>query len=317
MSVKTNIAGVLPVFCTPFHEDGTLDVSTLEREIDWLFDQGVNGVVFAMVSEVLRLSDTERMAVAQRVCARAQGRGVSVISVGSESTHQACEFAQHAVSVGADALMAIPPMGTALNDEQIYDYYRQIVESVTIPVVVQDASGYLGRPISIAVQAQLWQAYGDRVMFKPEAQPIGPRLSQLRDATNGQANIFEGTGGLLLADSYRRGVAGTMPGADFIVVVMALWQALESGDKWRVESLSCLLTSAIAPLTSLDMYLAVEKHLLVRQGVFNNTIVRGPVGATPDAEQLAEIDRLFDRMLAHTRLKDSPSSNINTIVECS
>ena len=53
------INGVLPVFQTPFHEDETIDLATLEQEIHWLYDQGSDGVVMGMVSEALRLSSEE------------------------------------------------------------------------------------------------------------------------------------------------------------------------------------------------------------------------------------------------------------------
>ena len=53
------LRGVLPVFQTPWHDDETLDVETLEREIDWLFGHGADGIVLAMVSEVLRLTPEE------------------------------------------------------------------------------------------------------------------------------------------------------------------------------------------------------------------------------------------------------------------
>ena len=43
------LAGVLAVLQTPWHEDETLDLETLEREIAWLFDCGANGIVMAMV----------------------------------------------------------------------------------------------------------------------------------------------------------------------------------------------------------------------------------------------------------------------------
>ena len=63
-------------------------------------------------------------------------------------------------------------------------------------------------------------------MFKPEAPPIGPRLTRLLDATGGRARVFEGTGGLFLIDSFRRGAIGTMPASDVVWALSALWRAL-------------------------------------------------------------------------------------------
>ncbi|MGN6548142.1 MAG: dihydrodipicolinate synthase family protein, partial [Aureliella sp.] len=172
-----------------------------------------------------------------------------------------------------------------------------------LPVIVQDASGYVGRPMSIPMQARLLETFGpERILFKPEATPIGPRLSELRDATEAQARIFEGTGGIALLDSYRRGIVGTMPGADLIHAIVALWRALENGNEPQAYRLSLPISSLVAMQNSLDAFLAVEKHLLVRQGIFLNTLVRGPVGYRLDEETRMEIDRLFD-LLERERLQ--------------
>ncbi|MCB1089033.1 MAG: dihydrodipicolinate synthase family protein, partial [Verrucomicrobiae bacterium] len=156
----------------------------------------------------------------------------------------------------------------------------------------------VGRPMSIAFQARLLDEFGpDRVLFKPEASPIGPRLSALRDATDGRARVFEGTGGIALIDSYQRGIVGTMPGADLIAALVPLWRALQSGDLEKAARIHEPLSTLISMQSSLDGFLAVEKHLLVRQGIFRNEIVRGPRGFVLDEETRREVDRVFDRLM--------------------
>jgi 4-hydroxy-tetrahydrodipicolinate synthase len=295
--VKTDVnklSGVLPVFQTPYHEDETIDAGTLEAEINWLYDCGADGVVMAMVSEVLRLDGDERRQLAELACRFGRGRGDVVISVGAESSRTAESYAKHAESSGATALMAIPPVSVAVGEDELLRYYERIIRATGLPVVVQDASGYVGRPMPIGMQARLMTEFGaDRVLFKPEATPIGPRLSALRDATAGKARIFEGTGGIALLDSHRRGIAGTMPGADLIKGIVALWRAVEAGDDRRAYELSLPISSLVAVQNSLDAFLAIEKYLLVKQGVFRNTVVRGPVGYALDEETRLEVDRLF------------------------
>ncbi len=136
------------------------------------------------------------------------------------------------------------------------------------------------------------------MLFKPEATPLGPRLSALHEATHGKATIFEGSGGIALVDNYRRGVAGTMPGADLIDTLVALWKALKANDTTRIDALSLPLTAMNAMLHSLDAYLAIEKYLLVKQGIFKNQVVRGPVGFMLDEETRNEVDRLYSMMNA-------------------
>jgi 4-hydroxy-tetrahydrodipicolinate synthase len=296
-SSQRKSGGVLPVFQTPWHTDETIDLATLEKEIAWLYDCGADGIVMAMVSETLRLSGTEREELAAAACGFGGARGVVVISVGAESSKVAEHYAKHAEAAGADAVMAIPPVAVVLGEAELAGYYSRIIKSVRIPVIVQDASGYVGRPMSIAMQARLLEEFGpERVMFKPEATPIVPRLVELMDATNRRARVFEGTGGIALVESHRHGVVGTMPGADLIRALVALWRALEAGDAAKAQRIHEPLAALISIQNSLDAFLAVEKHLLLRQGIFRNTIVRGPVGFRLDKETEREVDQLFDRL---------------------
>lgn len=293
-----SIQGVLPVFQTPYHDDESIDYDTLANEIDWLFAKGADGIVMAMVSETLRLSANERQALAMAACDMSKGKGVSIISVGAESSKVAVEFARHAESAGADAVMAIPPISVAAGEDELKRYYERILNAISIPVIVQDASGYVGRPMSIAMQAELFNTWGERVLFKPEASPIGPRLSALLEATQGKAPIFEGSGGIALVDSFQRGVVGTMPGAEVIDAIVMLWRALKANDRAAIDRISLPLIALVSLQTSLDSFLAVEKHILRRRGIFKNTLVRGPLGYSLDAHTQCEVDRLLDLLLA-------------------
>jgi 4-hydroxy-tetrahydrodipicolinate synthase len=293
--------GVLPVLHTPLTSSGAIDHSTLHREIDWAFQTGGDGVVVAMVSEVLRLGYHRRKELTSLVCKAVGQRGFTVISAGAESTAEAIEFAQHAEASGASAIMAIPPVATALGSDATQNYFAAIASSVSIPLVVQDASSYVGAAIDLNVYLNLLQTFGShRIFFKPEASPLGPNLSKLRDASDGQARIFEGSGGISLVDCYRRGIVGTMPGTDLLDGVVALWQALNDGNEERIYQISLPLGAlvAIQLQAGLDGFLAIEKYLLKRRGIFPNTIQIQPAGWELDGETQAELDRLFDILQA-------------------
>ncbi|WP_204070575.1 dihydrodipicolinate synthase family protein, partial [Sphaerisporangium krabiense] len=149
------VAGVLAVFQTPFTEDGSVDPAQLEAQFDWLFANGADGVVFAMVSEVLRLSSEERDEMVTLTCKLARGRGASVVSVGAESTTVAVRHAAHAAEMGADAVMATPPGLVRATDDELMRYFMAIAGTVSVPLIVQDASGYVGTPLSIDLQRRL------------------------------------------------------------------------------------------------------------------------------------------------------------------
>ena len=84
--------------------------------------------------------------------------------------------ALHAVLSRCDSCHGDPTASLSVDPSELQKYYERIIRAVEIPVVIQDASGYVGQSLPIELQAKLVAEYGDRVVLKPEASPIGPRL---------------------------------------------------------------------------------------------------------------------------------------------
>ncbi len=295
------LAGVLPIVHVPFTSDDIIDEASLRRQLDWAFKVGADGCGTGMVSEILRLTTEERLRLAHLIPEIVAGRGPIFASVGAESTAQAVTWAKEAEVASNNALMAIPPTLTPLPDAALIDYFTALAEATELPLIVQDASAYVGQAIPLDILTTLLERFGpDKILFKPEADPLGPNLSALRDATGGKARIFEGSGGIMLVDSYRRGIAGTMPGMDLLDGIVTLWQALQDGDEDRAYEVYYPICALIAMQmqAGLDGFLAIEKHLLVKRGLFENTRRRRPYKWEPDKETLAEVDRLFAHLQA-------------------
>ncbi|MFP6887205.1 MAG: dihydrodipicolinate synthase family protein [Opitutales bacterium] len=292
---------MLPIVHVPFTRDNVIDEASLRRQLDWAFEVGADGCGTGMVSEILRLTTKERLQLAHLIPEIVAGRGPIFASVGAESTAQAVTWAKEAEVASNDALMAIPPTLTALPNAALINYFTALAEATELPLIVQDASAYVGQAIPLNIPTTLLERFGpDKILFKPEADPLGPNLSALRDATGGKARIFEGSGGIVLVDSYRRGIAGTMPGMDLLDGIVTLWQALQDGDEDRAYEVYYPICALIAMQmqAGLDGFLAIEKHLLVKRGLFENTRRRRPYKWEPDEETLAEVDRLFAHLQA-------------------
>jgi 2-keto-3-deoxy-L-arabinonate dehydratase len=296
--MSSEIRGILPVVHMPYTDTGEIDHDTMRRQVDYLFETGAQGFCLALVSDLLRLTATERCQLPARLVEYAQGRGPVIVSVGAESTVQACAYARAAEDGGAAAIMAIPPMSQALPEDQLQVYFETLLGEVQIPLIIQDASSYVGKSMSIEFQAGLFQRHGDRILFKPEAMPLGPCISALHQATGGRASLFEGSGGVLLIDSHRRGVKGTIPGVELLDGIVALWDALEAGDEERAYEVYfpiCAL-STLQVQGGLDGFIATERHLMRRRGLFPNEHHRQPMSFALDSHTRAEVDRLFDRL---------------------
>jgi dihydrodipicolinate synthase/N-acetylneuraminate lyase len=294
--MKKKLAGVLPIVHVPFEDDGTIDEKTLKKEIDWIFSVNAQGLGTGMVSEILRLTFEERISLTNHIVQFTEGRGATFTGVGAESTKQALVYAKAAEKAGCDGIMAIPPVTTSLPEEAVLKHFRTLAEEVNLPLIVQDASGYVGQAIPLRIYIQLLELYGnEKILFKPEASPIGPNLSALRDASLGKAKIFEGSGGILLVDSFRRGITGTMPGVDLLDGIVSLWNALVNGDEqttYRVYFPICAIV-ALQLQAGLDGFLAIEKFILKHRGIFKNEVRRSPYSWDLDLETSSEILRLL------------------------
>ncbi len=302
MHEKPLIYGVLPVLHMPYNDDESIDFDTLKKEVDHVLDAGSDGIILALASELLRLTGEERLELTRKLPEMAESHSAQAstvtISVGAETSRNAAFYAEAAEEAGADAVMAIPPVTTALSAVKKFDYYKTIHDAVTIPLVVQDASGYLGgEKLSVDIMVRLRGELGPRIYFKPEGLPIGPTISQLQESLSHEGAVFEGSGGYLIIDSYRRGISGTMPGSDLIRGIVEIWRALKSGDYDRAYEVYFPLSAIIIhELPSLDAFLAIEKFLLVRQGIFKNQIVRGPTAFDLDSCTAEEVERLYGKL---------------------
>ena len=296
MQTNKPLAGVLPIVHTPFTDNDVIDEASLRRQLDWAFDIGADGCGTGMVSEILRLTTCERTRLAHLIPEIVAGRGPVFASVGAESTAQAIIYAREAESAGNDALMAIPPTLTDLPKQAHLDYFSALAEATALPLIIQDASAYVGQAIPLEVLVKLLEKFGpDKILFKPEAEPLGPNLSALRDATNFQAKIFEGSGGIMLIDSFRRGITGTMPGMDLLDGIIEVWHALQADNHERAYEVYFPICALIAlqMQAGLDGLLAIEKYLLVKRGLFTTAKRRKPHKWELDKETQAETDRLF------------------------
>ncbi|SVD51329.1 uncharacterized protein METZ01_LOCUS404183, partial [marine metagenome] len=168
------LAGVLPILHVPFTSDDVIDEASLRRQLDWAFEVGADGCGTGMVSEILRLTTEERLQLAHLTPEIVAGRGPVFASVGAESTAQAVTWAKEAEIAGNDALMAIPPTLSPLPDAALIDYFTALAEATELPLIVQDASAYVGQAIPLNILTTLLERFGpDKILFKPEADPLG------------------------------------------------------------------------------------------------------------------------------------------------
>ena len=134
MSTKYKYYGMWPVAPTPFRDNGEVDYEGMERVLDCMVDQKVQGIcILANYSEQFLLSDDEREKLTKLCMKKIDGRVKTIITVSHFATDIVRPRAELAKSLGADIIMMMPPYHGALlkgNADQIFEQFDEISSTI-------------------------------------------------------------------------------------------------------------------------------------------------------------------------------------------
>lgn len=152
-----NIVGAMTALITPF-KNGKLDTACYEKLIQRQIEQGMDAVVpVGTTGESATLSHAEHKECIEIAVATCKGTHVKVIAgAGSNATHEACDIAKHAQSVGADGLLSVAPYYNKPTQEGLYQHYKAIANSVEIPFMIYNVPGRTGVDIEAATAIRLF-----------------------------------------------------------------------------------------------------------------------------------------------------------------
>lgn len=151
------ITGAMTALVTPF-KDGQLDKACYEKLIQRQIAQGMDAVVpVGTTGESATLSHAEHKECIEIAVATCKGTNVKVIAgAGSNATHEACDIAKHAQSVGADGLLSVAPYYNKPSQEGLYQHYKAIAQSVEIPFMIYNVPGRTGVDIQADTAIRLF-----------------------------------------------------------------------------------------------------------------------------------------------------------------
>ena len=121
---------------TPFGKDGNRDYSVLERYIEHLIGGGVTALVpFGTTGEPPTVSHDEYEKATRFIIKRVAGRVPVIVGAGSNSTAAACEKADFARELGADAVLVVTPYYNKCTQRGIVEHYKAVAAAAKIPVI--------------------------------------------------------------------------------------------------------------------------------------------------------------------------------------
>ncbi|MGD8277144.1 MAG: dihydrodipicolinate synthase family protein [Gemmatimonadota bacterium] len=297
-----NSRGVFIISVTPFHEDGRLDLDSLDTVLDFYIGQGVHGItLLGMMGEANKLTDEESAAVVRRGLTRVAGRVPVVVGASNPSLEAMRRLVGIAMEGGAAGIMVAPTPGLR-TDDQVHAWTGQVCAAVgaDVPLVWQDYPPTTGVYLSASLFGRLVRDYPQVAMLKAEDNPGLGKITAIREAESGgqrRAAIVVGNGGLFLPQALARGADGIMTGFGFPRMLVEVFDRHTAGDADGAED----AYDRYLPLVTYEQQpgfgLAVRKELLHRHGALRSATVRTPGPRLSDADR-AELDRLLGRLEA-------------------
>ena len=148
--------GVYTAIVTPFNEDGSLDISSLEELIEFQIENNIAGIVpVGTTGESPTLSVEEHLKVIEYTCKTVKGRVKVIAGTGSNNTDEAIELTRRAKEYGADATLQVAPYYNKPTQEGIYRHYKKIAEEVDLPHIIYNIPPRTGRNIEVETIVRL------------------------------------------------------------------------------------------------------------------------------------------------------------------
>ena len=133
--------GVSPAMATPLKEDGyTVDTAATQKLVDFLIERSVKGLfIGGTTGEGVLLDHKQRKVLHEATLEAADGRVPILIHVGSNTMAGALNLTKHAVSIGADVVVAMTPYFMGMHDDALFSYFQTIAERAEgIPFMAYD-----------------------------------------------------------------------------------------------------------------------------------------------------------------------------------
>lgn len=150
------IRGIVPPIITPMYDDESINYDELRNQINRQIKAGVHGIfVFGTNGESYILSNEEKIEILKVTVNEVNGRVPVYAGTGLAGTKETIELSKQAKEVGADVLSIICPYFAAASQEEIYQHYKAVAESVDLPVVVYNIPARSGNNIAPSTVARL------------------------------------------------------------------------------------------------------------------------------------------------------------------
>ena len=183
---------------TPFDENLEVDYAKAAQLAQFLLAHGNDGIVVnGTTGESPTLSDEEKIKLFRTVKEAVGDKGTVIAGCGSNNTRHSIELTKEAEKCGVDAIMLVAPYYNKPSQEGLYQHFKAIAESTSLPIILYNIPGRCGINIFPETVVRLANDVKNIVAVK-EASGILDQVSRLRAMCPEDFAIYSGDDSLTL-----------------------------------------------------------------------------------------------------------------------
>lgn len=167
--------GSLVAIVTPMSVDGSLDLASWDRLLDFHMAEGTDGIVIAGTtgeSPALTLEEVEELT--RRAVGRCAGKIPLIVGSGTNSTASTVARTRTLSGLGVDAVMLVTPYYNKPPQEGLYRHFMAAADASAVPVVMYNVPSRTAVDLQPATVARLARH---------------PRIKALKDASASLARL--------------------------------------------------------------------------------------------------------------------------------
>ncbi|UFU01082.1 4-hydroxy-tetrahydrodipicolinate synthase [Radiobacillus kanasensis] len=133
---------VLTAMVTPFDGEGNLDLDRTTELVNYLLDNGTDGLVVAgTTGESPTLSHAEKLSLFKHVVEVVDKRVPVIAGTGSNNTEASIKLTKEAEAVGIDAALLVTPYYNKPSQQGLIQHFNEVANQTTLPIMLYNIPG--------------------------------------------------------------------------------------------------------------------------------------------------------------------------------
>ncbi|MBT2699865.1 4-hydroxy-tetrahydrodipicolinate synthase [Bacillus sp. ISL-40] len=192
-----NFGQVLTAMVTPFDQNGEVDFNATRTLVDYLIENGTDGIVVAgTTGESPTLTTEEKVALFKFVVDAVNGRVPVIAGTGSNNTRASISLTKLAEETGVDGIMLVAPYYNKPSQEGMYQHFKAIAESTPLPIMLYNIPGRSVVNLSVETIVRLSQI--QNIVALKEASGNLDAMAEIISQAPSDFTLYSGDDGLAL-----------------------------------------------------------------------------------------------------------------------